>query len=75
MQVVIVDHVDVISMQVKHMIHVSKFCFLVLLILDVTIEFLLKILQNWVHVNTVFEHLNRTPLKQHGTDMMRIRPW
>ncbi|OAY82424.1 U3 small nucleolar RNA-associated protein 25, partial [Ananas comosus] len=44
-EVVIVDHVDVISMQ------------------------------NWVHVNTVFEHLNRTPLKQHGTDMMRIRPW
>ncbi|KAJ3675470.1 hypothetical protein LUZ60_004512 [Juncus effusus] len=32
-------------------------------------------MQNWTHVNTIFEHLNETPSKQHGTDMMRIRPW
>ncbi|XP_078166412.1 U3 small nucleolar RNA-associated protein [Carex rostrata] len=33
------------------------------------------VMQNWTHVNTVFDHLNRTPSKQHGTDIMRIRPW
>ncbi|KAK1289867.1 hypothetical protein QJS10_CPB18g00060 [Acorus calamus] len=32
-------------------------------------------MQNWSHVNTVFEHLNRVPSKQHGTDVMRIRQW
>ncbi|XP_023739619.1 protein NUCLEOLAR FACTOR 1 [Lactuca sativa] len=32
-------------------------------------------MQNWSHVNTVVEQLNRIPSKQHGTDIMRIRPW
>ncbi|KAH7671676.1 U3 small nucleolar RNA-associated protein 25 [Dioscorea alata] len=32
-------------------------------------------MQNWSHVNTVIEQLNCTPSKQHGTDIMRIRPW
>lgn len=32
-------------------------------------------MQNWSHVNTVVEQLNRLPSKQHGTDIMRIRPW
>ncbi|KAL9150355.1 hypothetical protein ABFS82_12G163000 [Erythranthe guttata] len=33
------------------------------------------LMQNWSHVNTVVEQLNRLPSKQHGTDIMRIRPW
>ncbi|KAL6585611.1 hypothetical protein OROMI_002255 [Orobanche minor] len=33
------------------------------------------LMQNWSHVNTVVEHLNKLPSKQHGTDIMRIRPW
>ncbi|KAL6542863.1 hypothetical protein OROHE_010383 [Orobanche hederae] len=33
------------------------------------------LMQNWYHVNTVVEHLNKLPSKQHGTDIMRIRPW
>ncbi|XP_022879433.1 digestive organ expansion factor homolog isoform X2 [Olea europaea var. sylvestris] len=32
-------------------------------------------MQNWSHVKTVVEHLNQIPSKQHGTDIMRIRPW
>ncbi|XP_020695479.1 digestive organ expansion factor homolog isoform X1 [Dendrobium catenatum] len=32
-------------------------------------------MQNWSHVNTVIEHLNHLPSKQHGTDVMRIKPW
>ncbi|KAL2340303.1 hypothetical protein Fmac_008243 [Flemingia macrophylla] len=32
-------------------------------------------MQNWSHVHTVIEHLNRLPSKQPGTDVMRIRPW
>ncbi|KAK1394264.1 U3 small nucleolar RNA-associated protein 25 [Heracleum sosnowskyi] len=32
-------------------------------------------MQNWSHVSTVIEKLNRIPSKQHGTDIMRIRPW
>ncbi|KAA8535738.1 hypothetical protein F0562_030760 [Nyssa sinensis] len=32
-------------------------------------------MQNWSHVNSVVEQLNRIPSKQHGTDIMRIRPW
>lgn len=32
-------------------------------------------MQNWSHVNTVVEQLNHIPSKQHGTDIMRIRPW
>nr|GEX46419.1 U3 small nucleolar RNA-associated protein 25 isoform X1 [Tanacetum cinerariifolium] len=31
-------------------------------------------MQNWSHVNTVVEQLNCIPSKQHGTDIMRIRP-
>ncbi|KAG6412119.1 hypothetical protein SASPL_124788 [Salvia splendens] len=33
------------------------------------------LMQNWSHVNTVVEQLNKLPSKQHGTDVMRIRPW
>ncbi|CAO2824560.1 unnamed protein product [Amaranthus hypochondriacus] len=44
-EILIVDHADVISMQ------------------------------NWSHVNTVVEHLNLLPSKQHGGDIMRIRQW
>ncbi|BAT80143.1 uncharacterized protein HKW66_Vig0089610 [Vigna angularis] len=44
-EVLFIDHADVISMQ------------------------------NWSHVHTVIEHLNRLPSKQPGTDVMRIRPW
>ncbi|CAK9199357.1 unnamed protein product [Sphagnum troendelagicum] len=33
------------------------------------------LMQNWSHVLTVFEHLNRIPTNQHGTDFMRIREW
>ncbi|XP_074329593.1 protein NUCLEOLAR FACTOR 1 isoform X2 [Apium graveolens] len=32
-------------------------------------------MQNWSHVSTVIEKLNHIPSKQHGTDIMRIRPW
>ncbi|GAU39089.1 hypothetical protein TSUD_321600, partial [Trifolium subterraneum] len=32
-------------------------------------------MQNWDHVHTVIEHLNRLPSKQPRTDVMRIRPW
>ncbi|XP_076894454.1 protein NUCLEOLAR FACTOR 1-like [Bidens hawaiensis] len=32
-------------------------------------------MQNWSHVNTVVEQLNHIPSNQHGTDIMRIRPW
>ncbi|KAK7303946.1 hypothetical protein RJT34_14873 [Clitoria ternatea] len=44
-EVLIIDHTDVIAMQ------------------------------NWSHVHTVIEHLNRLPSKQPGTNVMRIRPW
>ncbi|XP_057775632.1 protein NUCLEOLAR FACTOR 1-like [Salvia miltiorrhiza] len=33
------------------------------------------LMQNWSHVNTVVEQLNKLPCKQHGTDVMRLRPW
>lgn len=33
------------------------------------------LMQNWSHVNTVVEQLNRLPSKQHGADVMRLRPW
>ncbi|GFQ03003.1 U3 small nucleolar RNA-associated protein 25 [Phtheirospermum japonicum] len=33
------------------------------------------LMQNFSHVNTVVEQLNKLPSKQHGTDIMRIRPW
>ncbi|KAL3683520.1 hypothetical protein R1sor_001542 [Riccia sorocarpa] len=33
------------------------------------------LMQNWSHVVTVFEHLNKIPVEQHGTDFMRIREW
>ncbi|XP_022135100.1 U3 small nucleolar RNA-associated protein 25 [Momordica charantia] len=32
-------------------------------------------MQNWSHVNTVIEQMNKIPSKQHGTDVMRIRQW
>ncbi|XP_020593314.1 U3 small nucleolar RNA-associated protein 25 isoform X2 [Phalaenopsis equestris] len=32
-------------------------------------------MQNWSHVNTVMEHLNLMPSMQHGTNVMRIKPW
>ncbi|KAI4387604.1 hypothetical protein MLD38_000025 [Melastoma candidum] len=32
-------------------------------------------MQNWAHVKTVVEQLNQLPSKQHGTDVMRVRPW
>ncbi|KAM7477704.1 hypothetical protein LguiA_025917 [Lonicera macranthoides] len=32
-------------------------------------------MQNWSHVNTVVEQLNRIPSNQHGTDIMRVRQW
>ncbi|CAH2037116.1 unnamed protein product [Thlaspi arvense] len=31
-------------------------------------------MQNWSFLVTVVEHLNRLPIKQHGTSVMRIRP-
>jgi hypothetical protein len=30
-------------------------------------------MQNWSHVETVFEALNKMPSEQHGTDIMRVR--
>ncbi|XP_020526820.1 U3 small nucleolar RNA-associated protein 25 isoform X2 [Amborella trichopoda] len=32
-------------------------------------------LQNWTHLNSVVEHLNCIPSKQHDTDIMRVRKW
>ncbi|KNA06182.1 hypothetical protein SOVF_183420 [Spinacia oleracea] len=32
-------------------------------------------MQNWSHLNTVVEHLNLLPSKQHDGDIMRIRQW
>lgn len=32
-------------------------------------------MQNWSFANTVIEHLNLLPHKQHGGDIMRIRQW
>ncbi|KAL0426679.1 UNVERIFIED_CONTAM: Digestive organ expansion factor [Sesamum latifolium] len=47
-------------------------CFIKVLIID---HADIMLMQNWSHVNTVVEQLNRLPSKQHGTDIMRIRPW
>ncbi|XP_066359435.1 protein NUCLEOLAR FACTOR 1-like isoform X1 [Miscanthus floridulus] len=44
-EIVVVDHADVISMQ------------------------------NWEHLEAVFEQLNQLPTNEHGTNVMRIRPW
>ena len=30
--------------------------------------------QNWSFLATVVDHINRLPTKQHGTNVMRIRP-
>lgn len=32
-------------------------------------------LQNWAHIETVVEALNRVPREQHGVDIMRVREW
>ncbi|PRQ37230.1 putative digestive organ expansion factor, predicted [Rosa chinensis] len=32
-------------------------------------------MQNWDFLKSVVEQLNHQPSKQHGTDIMRIRPW
>lgn len=32
-------------------------------------------MQNWDFLKSAVEHLNRIPSKQHGTNIMRIRPW
>ncbi|KAM1523102.1 hypothetical protein ACFX10_013155 [Malus domestica] len=32
-------------------------------------------MQNWDFLKSAVEQLNRIPSKQHGTDVMRIRPW
>jgi U3 small nucleolar RNA-associated protein 25 len=31
------------------------------------------LMQNWSHVETVFESLNQMPREQHSTDIMRVR--
>ncbi|CAM6111222.1 unnamed protein product [Calypogeia fissa] len=33
------------------------------------------LMQNWSHVVSVFDRLNKIPAQQHGTDFMRIREW
>ncbi|KAL5225149.1 hypothetical protein ABZP36_011788 [Zizania latifolia] len=33
------------------------------------------LMQNWSHLHAVFEQLNQLPSKEHGTNVMRIRPW
>jgi hypothetical protein len=32
-------------------------------------------MQSWSHLYAVFEQLNQLPSKEHGTNVMRIRPW
>lgn len=32
-------------------------------------------LQNWAHVEAVFEALDKVPQEQHGVDIMRVREW
>ena len=32
-------------------------------------------MQNWDHVLSVADYLNRIPTEQHGVDIMRVRPW
>eukprot|EP00271_Cylindrocystis_brebissonii_P008120 TRINITY_DN22147_c0_g1_i1.p1 TRINITY_DN22147_c0_g1~~TRINITY_DN22147_c0_g1_i1.p1 ORF type:complete len:1006 (+),score=304.02 TRINITY_DN22147_c0_g1_i1:100-3117(+) len=33
------------------------------------------LMQNWAHVLAVFAELNKIPLRQHGTNFLRIRQW
>uniref|UniRef100_A0A0D9WEQ2 UTP25 NTP hydrolase-like domain-containing protein n=1 Tax=Leersia perrieri TaxID=77586 RepID=A0A0D9WEQ2_9ORYZ len=33
------------------------------------------LMQSWSHLYAVFEQLNQLPSKEHGTNVMRIRPW
>ncbi|GFY98879.1 hypothetical protein Acr_13g0002800 [Actinidia rufa] len=42
---------------------------------DMIVASPLGLITNWSHVDTVLEQLNHIPSKQHGTDIMRIRPW
>ena len=85
-QVLVIDHADVISMQVHHVINIfginSLLIFSPSSTKSTSISFLIsfsfllkKKMQNWSHVNSVVEQLNRIPSKQHGTDIMRIRQW
>ena len=81
-QVLVIDHADVIAMQVycsklNGIIFVvcKQWSHIINLIYCFSFPYVLIILQNWSHVSTVFEKLNRIPSKQHGTDIMRIRPW
>ena len=32
-------------------------------------------MQNWSHMQHLFEHMNRIPKKQHSIDISRIRKW
>lgn len=33
----------------------------------------IMLMQNWAHLETVFQALNRMPSQQHDTDIMRVR--
>uniref|UniRef100_A0A0E0PK81 U3 small nucleolar RNA-associated protein 25 n=1 Tax=Oryza rufipogon TaxID=4529 RepID=A0A0E0PK81_ORYRU len=35
----------------------------------------LSSIESWSHLYAVFEQLNQLPSKEHGTNVMRIRPW
>lgn len=72
MQIVVVDHADVISMQVNFKAYIFFYLCLVLYFL---VQMTVACMQNWAHLEAVFEQLNQLPSKEHGTNVMRIRPW